>query len=261
MELSIAILKRVRIALPPTKVEQAAIAMALTDVDDLIELLGQLIAKKRSIKQGILQELITGERRLPGFESKPGYKETEAGRIPRDWDSDNIENLARITTGGRNTQDRIADGQYPFFVRSQKIERINSYSYDGEAVLTAGDGVGTGKVFHYVNGKFDAHQRVYRISDFSERINGYFFFLYFSCNFYNRIMQMTAKSSVDSVRREMIANMLIPIPPTKAEQGAIAEIIRDAEAEIDGLEAKLGKARKIKQGMMQELLTGRIRLI
>jgi len=261
MELSIAILKRVRIALPPTKVEQAAIAMALTDVDDLIELLGQLIAKKRSIKQGILQELITGERRLPGFESKPGYKETEAGRIPRDWDSDNIENLARITTGGRNTQDRIAAGQYQFFVRSQKIERINSYSYDGEAVLTAGDGVGTGKVFHYVNGKFDAHQRVYRISDFSERINGYFFFLYFSCNFYNRIMQMTAKSSVDSVRREMIANMLIPIPPTKAEQGAIAEIIRDAEAEIDGLEAKLGKARKIKQGMMQELLTGRIRLI
>jgi type I restriction enzyme S subunit len=57
------------------------------------------------------------------------------------------------------------------------VERINSYSFDGEAILTAGDGVGTGKVFHYTNGKFDVHQRVYRISDFAERMNGFVFLL------------------------------------------------------------------------------------
>ena len=169
-------------------------------------------------------------------------------------------NIAHITTGSRNTQDRIDDGQYPFFVRSQTIERINSYSFDGEAVLTAGDGVGTGKVFHYINGKFDAHQRVYLISDFGERIVGYFFYLYFSSHFYARIMQMTAKSSVDSVRREMIARMLIPLPPTTAEQEAIARILSDMDAEITALEAQVGKAHELKQGMMQELLTGRIRL-
>ncbi|MCI0692874.1 restriction endonuclease subunit S [candidate division KSB1 bacterium] len=193
------------------------------------------------------------------MEIKPGYKQIEVGVIPDDWEVDYIENLAQITTGGKNTQDRIEDGQYPFFVRSQTIERINTYSYDGEAVLTAGDGVGTGKVFHYINGKFDVHQRVYRISEFNERIKGYFFFLYFSSRFYNRIMQMTAKSSVDSVRREMIAKMPVPIPP-KTEQEAIAEALSDADALIEALEQLIAKKRQIKQGAMQELLTGKKRL-
>jgi len=249
------------VPLPPTKAEQEAIAEALSDADALIESLEQLLAKKHQLKQGTMQELLTGKKRLPGFEVKPGYKQTEAGVIPEDWGLDFIENVAHITTGSRNTQDRVDDGQYPFFVRSQIVERINSYSFDGEAVLTAGDGVGTGKVFHYINGKFDAHQRVYRISNFSEEISGYFFYLYFSSHFYGRIMQMTAKSSVDSVRREMIARMLIPLPPTKTEQEAIAAILSDMDAEIAKLEAKLAKARQLKQGMMQELLTGRIRLV
>lgn len=260
MELSIAILKQVRIPLPPTKAEQEVIAEALSDADALIESMEQLLAKKRHVKQGAMQELLAGNKRLPGFKVKPGRKNTEIGVIPEDWNLDHIENLAQITTGSRNTQDRVDEGQYPFFVRSQTIERINSYSFDGEAVLTAGDGVGTGKVFHYIKGKFDAHQRVYRISDFNERINGYFFYLYFSSHFYSRIMQMTAKSSVDSVRREMIARMLIPLPPTKAEQAAIAAVLFDMDAEIAALEDKLANVRSVKQGMMQDLLTGRIRL-
>jgi type I restriction enzyme S subunit len=189
-----------------------------------------------------------------------GYKLTEVGVIPEDWGLEYIENIADITTGSKNTQDRISDGEYPFFVRSQTVERINSYSFDGEAVLTAGDGVGTGKVFHYIDGKFDTHQRVYRISEFNSRINGYFFYLYFSTNFCGRIMQMTAKSSVDSVRREMIARMPIPLPPTKAEQESIAEALSDADALIESLEQLLAKKRQIKQGAMQELLTGKKRL-
>ncbi len=187
------------------------------------------------------------------MEVKPGYKQTEIGAIPKDWDLDYVENLAQITTGSKNTQDHVEDGQYPFFVRSQTVERINTYSYDGEAVLTAGDGVGTGKVFHYIKGKFDVHQRVYRISEFNDRITGYFFFLYFSNHFYNRIMQMTAKSSVDSVRREMIARMTIALPP-KAEQQAIAEALSDTDGLIESLEQLIAKKRQIKQGAMQELL-------
>jgi type I restriction enzyme, S subunit len=191
---------------------------------------------------------------------KPGYKHSEIGIVPEDWEVEPIEGFAHITTGGKNTQDRVDDGRYPFYVRSQTVERINSYSFDGEAVLTAGDGVGTGKIFHFVCGKFDAHQRVYRISDFNERINGYYFYLQFSSRFYYRIMAMTAKSSVDSVRREMIADMLIPLPPTKAEQEAIAEALSDTDALIESLEQLLVKKRQIKQGAMQELLTGRRRL-
>lgn len=194
------------------------------------------------------------------MELKQGYKQTEIGVLPEDWDLDFIENVASVTTGSKNTQDRIEDGEYPFFVRSQIVERIDSYSFDGEAVLTAGDGVGTGKVFHYINGKFDVHQRVYRISDFNDRLNGYFFYLYFSRNFYNRIMQMTAKSSVDSVRRDMIARMWVPVPRTAEEQGAIAEAVRDVDALLEGLDRLIAKKRDLKQAAMQQLLTGETRL-
>jgi len=188
------------------------------------------------------------------MEVKAGYKQTEVGVIPEDWEIEFIKNIVHITTGSKNTQDRKDDGEYPFFVRSQTVERINSYSFDGEAVLTAGDGVGTGKVFHYINGKFDAHQRVYCMSGFNDRINGYYFYLYFSNYFYNRIIQMTAKSSVDSVRREMIAKMPILLPPKKAEQEAIAEALSDTDALIESLEQLIVKKRHIKQGAMQELL-------
>lgn len=187
------------------------------------------------------------------------YRETQIGPLPVDWVVEPIENFALVTTGERNTQDRVEDGQYPFFVRSQQVERINSYSFDGEAVLTAGDGVGTGKIFHYINGKCDIHQRVYRISDFRADVDGYYFYLFFSSNFYERIMQMTAKSSVDSVRREMIARMLVALPP-KQEQHAIAEALSDADAFIEGLEQLIAKKRHLKQGAMQELLAGKTRL-
>lgn len=191
--------------------------------------------------------------------ARKGYKLTEVGEIPEDWEIHPIESLCSITTGSRNTQDSVDDGAYPFFVRSQTVEKINSYSFDGEAVLTAGDGVGTGKIFHYINGKCDVHQRVYLMSHFSDNLLGYYFFLHFSTNFYDRVMKMTAKSSVDSVRREMIARMPIPVPSI-VEQIAISTALSDADALIDALEQSIAKKRHIKQGAMQELLTGKRRL-
>ena len=88
--------------------------------------------------------------------------------------------------------------------------------------MTVGDGVGTGKVFHYVNGKYDLHQRVYRMFDFSEKITAKYFYYYFSNHFYDRVMAMTAKTSVDSVRYEMIADMDIALPEIQ-EQAAISD--------------------------------------
>lgn len=187
------------------------------------------------------------------------FIESEAGLIPADWKAAYVEDIATISTGGRNTQDRVKGGVYPFYVRSQNVERINTYSFEKEAVLTAGDGVGTGKIFHYIDGKFDVHQRVYVMSDFAERVSGYFFYLVFSSRFYDRIMQMTAKSSVDSVRREMIARMAIPLPPRR-EQDAIVEALQQAEGLIVALEQLIEKKRLIKQGVIQELLSGRRRL-
>lgn len=181
------------------------------------------------------------------------FKQTELGVIPSDWDIFPIKNLCVIKTGSKNTQDKVEDGNFPFFVRSQSIEKINSFSYEGEAVLTAGDGVGTGKVFHYINGKFDFHQRVYMMSRFSRNLDGYYFYLYFSNYFFNRISQMTAKSSVDSIRMEMIADMLIPLPPIR-EQNVISKTLSDADSYINNLQKLIDKKRQIKQGVMQELL-------
>lgn len=193
------------------------------------------------------------------MEVKAGYKRTEIGILPADWEIDKIKNIALIGTGSKNTEDKIDFGKYPFFVRSQTVEKIDSYAFDGEAVLTAGDGVGTGKIYHYINGKFNFHQRVYKISNFSTTIDGYFFYVYFSNNFFNRIMSMTAKSSVDSVRKDMISEMLVPIPP-KDEQLKISKLFNDTDELISSLEKLIEKKRLIKQGAMQQLLTGKRRL-
>jgi type I restriction enzyme S subunit len=186
--------------------------------------------------------------------TKTRYKKTEVGLIPEDWSCERIDQFAKITTGGKDTQDRVDDGVYPFYVRSNVIERINSYSFDGEAVLTSGDGVGVGKIFHYLNEKFDYHQRVYNIYNFREDVFGKYFYFFFSTHFYNRVMAMTAKSSVDSVRREMIADMLVPLPPTLEEQKAIATALSDVDDLINNLEKLIAKKKAIKQGAMQQLL-------
>ena len=94
------------------------------------------------------------------------YKESGVewlGVIPKDWCLKKLKYLCKVTTGSKDTVNAVEDGQYPFYVRSQTVERINSVGADCEAVLTAGDGVGVGKVYHYYNGKFDFHQRVYML--------------------------------------------------------------------------------------------------
>ena len=96
------------------------------------------------------------------------------GDVPKHWETRRLRFLCDISTGDKDTVNAIGDGAFPFFVRSQTVERINTFSADCEAVLTAGDGVGVGKVFHYHVGKFDYHQRVYAFTNFRQ-VSGYFF--------------------------------------------------------------------------------------
>lgn len=184
---------------------------------------------------------------------------TEVGWIPKDWEVKTIGEVAQITTGSQNTQDHSVFGKYPFYVRSQQVEKIDNYIFDTEGIVTAGDGVGTGKVFHYVKGKFGLHQRCYLIFNFDEHVHGKYLFWIFSQNFYNRINQMTAKSSVDSVRKEMISGMLIPFP-SPSEQRRIASVLSDTDSLIASLSRTIEKKRLVKQGAMQQLLTGKTRL-
>ena len=175
------------------------------------------------------------------------------------WKEAPVKDLVKIETGSRNTEDKNDDGQYPFFVRSQTVERIDSFHYDCEAVLTAGDGVGTGKVFHYINGKFDAHQRVYVMSQFKQEVLGKYFYYWFSKNFYAEVAKYTAKSSVDSVRRQMIAGMVISLPSAE-EQEKIVGVLSDVDTLITDLQKLIRKKKDIRQGTMQMLVTGKMRL-
>lgn len=228
----------------PLYQEQVAIAEALNDVDALIRELDALIDKKKAVLQGTKHELLTGSLRLPGF-SKPRKEIT-------------IEDICKITTGNSNTQDQIESGAYPFYIRSAQIVRSNRYLFDCEGVVTIGDGQ-IGKVFHYVSGKFDLHQRCYLMYDFNG-VNVKFFYFLFSYFFYDRAIALSAKATVDSVRRDMIAKMKLDIPEIE-EQKAIVVILSDMDTEITELEAKRDKYAAIRQGMMQQLLTGKIRLI
>jgi len=168
------------------------------------------------------------------------------------WEQRKANELCFISTGKSNTQDRIEKGKYPFYVRSPIIERSNRYLFDEEAVLTVGDGVGTGKVFHYVNGKYDLHQRVYRMYDFSDELYSKYFYHYFSKNFYRRVMAMTAKTSVDSVRLEMIADMDIVVP-IREEQEKIGQYFDDIDSLITLHQRKCEELQNIKKFMLQNM--------
>ncbi|WP_081651896.1 restriction endonuclease subunit S [Aurantimonas coralicida] len=230
----------------PAAREQEVIAEALSDADTLIEGLERLIAKKRLIKQGAMQDLLTAKRRLPGFSGE--------------WLERKLGEVARIATGSRNNQDKDSMGDFPFFVRSDNVERIRTWSYDCEAILVPGEGR-IGEIFHYINGKFDVHQRVYCISGFTEDVSGRFIHTILRQFFGKHAMTNTVKATVDSLRRPTFTEFSFLCPPSLAEQHAIAAALTDMNAEIQALDTRLEKARQVKEGMMQNLLTGRIRLV
>ncbi len=177
--------------------------------------------------------------------------------VPKEWHIAKIQECAKISTGTKNTVDKEPNGKFPFFVRSLKIEKINDYSYDGEAVITAGDGM-IGKIFHYMNGKFEAHQRVYVINKFNGLLDGKYFYYYFSKYFFNRAMSMSAKTTVDSIRMSMIADMLIPLPSI-IEQRKIALILSNVDVFIESIKECIGKNENLKKGLMQEILINGIK--
>ena len=153
------------------------------------------------------------------------------GEIPSQWDVVRLKYLAQITTGNRDTIDAEDDGAYPFYIRSKNIERINSYAYDGEAILTAGDG-DIGKIVHYATGKFDYHQRVYCI--YNVTINTKFLYYFFGEFFVNEAERHNAKSTVDSIRLPVLKNFPVAVP-SSTEQASIVRHLDAFTERIDGV--------------------------
>lgn len=175
------------------------------------------------------------------------------GEVPRHWEVVRTRYLCNLCTGNKDTINRVDDGKFPFYVRSPKVEKINTYSFDGEAILMAGDGVGAGKVFHYANGKFDYHQRVYNFHNF-KKVIGKFFYYYITNNFRYIIEEGGAKNTVDSVRLYMIQNFLITVPP-KEEQREIVFYLDKKCSEIDNVISAQQKRIALLQELKQSVIT------
>lgn len=129
-----------------------------------------------------------------------------------------LGDIADIGTGNGNTNEGLNTGKYPFFVRSQDIKYKNEYDFDETAIITSGDGVGVGKIFHFVSGKYALHQRAYRVHITSDNVLPKYFFYYFKNSFLTYISKASFHSSVTSIRRPMMINFPVPVPPLEVQQ-------------------------------------------
>lgn len=177
---------------------------------------------------------------------------------PQDWEENELGNLAFIKTGSKNNEDKVSGGKYPFYVRSEKVERINTFSYDTEAILVPGEG-NIGSVFHYVNGKFDVHQRVYAITNFRDTLNAKYLYWFMVKNFGSYALSQTSKATVDSLRLPAFKNFCVVIPPLH-EQQAIADALTAFDTHINNLSKLIEKKKMIRDGAVEDLVSGKRRL-
>lgn len=170
-----------------------------------------------------------------------------------------VKFLVDITTGSGDTQDAKVEGEFPFYVRSDALQWSSEYEFDCDAVLTSGDGAGVGKIFHLASGKFKAHQRVYVMHNF-RKVSPTYFYWVFRTTFPNAIRYGGAKSTVDSVRMPMIANLRIPVPAPRIQE-KICEQFAELEQEITQLITDATKLRdlliKRRSVLITEVVTGR----
>jgi type I restriction enzyme, S subunit len=233
---------QLKVPLPPLP-EQQAIAEALGDADVLIVGLEALIAKKRDIKQGAMQELLTGQRRLPGFEGE--------------WTLSLLGAIVTMKSGTSITATQIEE-MHAFRCYGGNGLRgyADRYTHDGEFILIGRQGALCGNITQ-VSGRFFASEHAIVVTcgpaccpDFLapilERMN------------LNRLSESSAQPGLST---QKLLQLDCKIPPTLDEQRAIATVLSDMDADIAALESKLAKARAVKQGMMQVLLTGEIRLV
>jgi type I restriction enzyme S subunit len=165
--------------------------------------------------------------------------------------------LATIGTGNHDTKDATPDGDYVFYARGRERLRLDSFDFDEEAIITAGDGVGVGKVFHFASGKYALHQRAYRIVP-NVGLNARYLYHYLVADFSKYLEQISVHASVTSLRRPMFLKYPVPVPPLE-EQNRVAEILDKFDALVNdlsfGLPAELQARRKQYEHYRDKLVT------
>ena len=281
-QLTVKVIKKFSIPIPSSQ-EQRAIATALSDVDALIAALDKLIAKKLAIKTATMQQLLTGKKRLPGFDKGKRYKQTELGMIPEDWNVYALGEIGKFKNG--LNKDSQAFGHGSPFVNLMDVFGVNSIlsteklglvacsnferdTYDlrcGDVIFVRSSvkpsGVGLTAVIEK-----DLPGTVYsgfliRFRDGGFIDIGFKKYCFYEEGFRKTVIGSSSVSANTNINQESLKRLLILLPSTIAEQAAIATVLSHIDAEITALEARRNKTQSIKQGMMQELLTGRTRLI
>lgn len=292
------IVKKINIPIPPTIKEQQRIANALSDVDTLIANLEKLIAKKKNIKQGAMQQLLTGKKRLPGFglderqkechsersakrevEESSGYKMTELGMIPSDWEvktvSDVADNFIGLTYSPENVRDygtlvlRSSNIQNDKIVYEDNVfvdmvipER--ALAHNGDILVCVRNGskalIGKSAILDIGNTRmaFGAFMTVLRAK---RGIDNRYLLYAWQSNMIQDQVQESLGATINQITNADFKRFYLLTPSSIEEQTAIANVLSDMDTEISALETKLAKYRKLKTGMMQQLLTGKIRLV
>ena len=181
------------------------------------------------------------KRRVPKLRF-PGFTE--------DWEQRKLGDVANIKTGSRNQQDSVINGKYPFFIRSEKIEKLDTYDFDTEAILVPGDGR-IGEIFHYYNGKFALHQRVYKVDDF-KGIDAFYLLYLFQCKFKEHALRLNAQGTVPSLRLPMFTEWNIDMPSLQ-EQIRIGRLLNKIELIITLHQRKLDNIKLKKKALLQKL--------
>ena len=233
-------LNSLEILFPEDPDERLAITKILSDTDALIQQLDYLITKKKNIKQGAMQELLTGKKRLEGFSEK--------------WKIKKFGDVLKVKHG--KSQKKISDehGQYPILATGGKIGMTREFLYDKPSVLIGRKG--TIDKPQYIDVPFWTIDTLFYTEIFSDTDPKFILYKFKSINWYS----YNEASGVPSLNASTIENIEQQFPPTKEEQSAISQIISDMDAEIEGLERNRDKYVMIKNGMMQKLLTGEIRV-
>ena len=261
-EISAKKLSTITLQLPPLP-EQQRIAKSLSDVDSLIFTTEKLLQKKKNIKQGTMQNLLTGKKRLLGFSKSTNYKQSELGLIPEDWEVMSLGEISTIIMGQSpnsdcyNTQKGMVLIQGNADISNRKTicrfytTHITKTARKGDVIFTVRAPVG-----NVAKATFDCclGRGVCAIQSISD-------FLYYYLIFIEDSWSKTSTGSTfDSINSDTLASTLIIQPSSKEEQTAIANVLSSMDKEIETLNTKLEKYRNLKTAMMQQLLTGKIRL-
>lgn len=269
--------------LPPTLAEQQKIAKVLSDVDNVISTLEKLITKKKNLKQGTMQQLLTGKKRLPEFGQTTATKQTELGEIPADWEIVNINKTctikARIGWQGLKSDEYLDTGDYLLitgtdfdngFINWKNCNYVTEWRFKqdkniqikkGDVLITKDGTIGKVAFLNEIPmaGTLNSGVFVVRPKDYDSIDSVFLSLIFKSFWFDNFLEQITSGSTIVHLYQKDFVKFNY-ILPSKPEQTAIANVLSSMDKEIEALEAKLGKYRDLKTGMMQQLLTGKIRL-